>query len=216
MFFNGRMVADYTSNEPMAEVMGSDEVFNSSFLLGQESDRIGGDFDVNQMFQGELAELNFWNRILDGTTITAIANCKETTMKGNVISWAKSNFRFFGVKVDDKSDYASMCEATKTYLIFPQRNSFHKAKDLCSAHGGTLVAPKSDEDNSKIQNIVRKHEICINPKTANFPGSSGGHILWLGLERHNSTWYTGTNKLHKEKANYTHWRHGEMLKVIHL
>ncbi|KAI7797264.1 neuronal pentraxin-2b isoform X1 [Triplophysa rosa] len=64
-------------------------------ILGQEQDIVGGRFDANQAFVGELSHFNIWDRVLRSTDIVSMANC-SSYMPGNVVAWTESNIEVFG------------------------------------------------------------------------------------------------------------------------
>ena len=41
-------------------------------ILGQEQDSLGGYFDVDQSFSGEMSQVEFWNMKLDDLTIKVV------------------------------------------------------------------------------------------------------------------------------------------------
>ncbi|XP_051968851.1 neuronal pentraxin-2-like [Xyrauchen texanus] len=64
-------------------------------ILGQEQDVVGGRFDANQAFVGELSHFNIWDRVLRSTDIIAMSNC-SSYIPGNVVAWDDSNIEVFG------------------------------------------------------------------------------------------------------------------------
>ena len=44
-------------------------------ILGQEQDSLGGFFDADQSFSGEMAQVEFWNMKLDELTIKVCTFC---------------------------------------------------------------------------------------------------------------------------------------------
>ena len=78
MFFNGEQIGNkrFTSKLITNGIDGSDEAFELYFIIGQEPDVIGPPYEVADLFQGKITELNFWNRILDEETILKLGTCK--------------------------------------------------------------------------------------------------------------------------------------------
>ncbi|XP_019631343.1 PREDICTED: uncharacterized protein LOC109475182 [Branchiostoma belcheri] len=62
-----------------------------TWILGQEQDVVGGRFDADQSFIGELSEVNLWDRVLSPAEIAA-----DCSYHGNVIDWDTTNTRVFG------------------------------------------------------------------------------------------------------------------------
>ena len=55
-------------------------------VLGQDQDSIGGGFDANQAFVGELTELNMWGSVFSESDVAAqYQNC--SIPHGSVLSW---------------------------------------------------------------------------------------------------------------------------------
>ncbi|XP_078699951.1 neuronal pentraxin-2-like [Branchiostoma floridae x Branchiostoma belcheri] len=65
------------------------------FILGQEQDTLGGGFDANQSFSGELSGVNLWDRVLSPAEIGAgwAVFCNH---HGNVIDWDTTDIAVFG------------------------------------------------------------------------------------------------------------------------
>ena len=56
--------------------------------MGQEQDKVGGDFAENQAFEGELAEVHIFNKVLSEEDILQMnKTCGQSMLKGNVKSW---------------------------------------------------------------------------------------------------------------------------------
>ncbi|XP_019615365.1 PREDICTED: uncharacterized protein LOC109463095 [Branchiostoma belcheri] len=69
-----------------------------TLILAQEQDRVGGGFDRNQAFSGELSQVNLWYRVLSPAEVGAdwSAFCNH---HGNVIDWATANIQIVGQAV---------------------------------------------------------------------------------------------------------------------
>ena len=57
------------------------------WIIGQDEDDVGGNFDRNQAFAGELTELHVWNRVLSHAEIKDLASSCASNMKGNYIAF---------------------------------------------------------------------------------------------------------------------------------
>ena len=127
----------------------------------QEPDNIRGGFDNHQSFLGDLSELNIWNYTLSEVDIMKMATCK-IWLKGNIVSWEKSNLILKNVVLTDLLDPPTLCLKHHQYVIFPEKVPYPEAMGICEIHGGSLAAPKSEEENNKIIHIVFKHKkACI-------------------------------------------------------
>ena len=70
-----------------------------TWILGHDQDVRRGGFDITQMVQGEMTDVNIWNKVLTEREMLEIsANC-QSQHKGNVKSW---NDFIVGVRGDVK------------------------------------------------------------------------------------------------------------------
>ena len=53
------------------------------WIIGQEQDRYGGGFQINDAFRGYLTDVNIWDRVLKTNEILTLANQCGSGMKGN-------------------------------------------------------------------------------------------------------------------------------------
>ncbi|XP_026203073.1 myb-like protein A [Anabas testudineus] len=65
------------------------------FILGQEQDTMGGRFDITQSFMGELADLQFWSRVLTAGEISRQATCGGHLV-GDIMSWSEESVELHG------------------------------------------------------------------------------------------------------------------------
>ncbi|CAH1253307.1 NPTX2 [Branchiostoma lanceolatum] len=67
--------------------VGGTVTTGGTWILGQDQDSVGGGFDTSQAFEGDLSQVNLWDRVLSAEEIAA----QEPTtcdLQGNVIDWA--------------------------------------------------------------------------------------------------------------------------------
>ena len=65
-------------------------------ILGQEQDSLGGSFDANQCFIGELTGVNIWNHVINEQEINHMSkSCLRGV--GNVFQWSDFKFHVFHV-----------------------------------------------------------------------------------------------------------------------
>ena len=57
-----------------------------ALVLGQEQDSLGGSFDTNQCFIGELAGVNIWDHVIKQQEIMRMSKSCLSGV-GNVIQW---------------------------------------------------------------------------------------------------------------------------------
>ena len=158
-YHNGILIANEQITE--APIIPSANDFKvTSIILGQEPDSFNGKFSLTQLFNGELSEMNLWDRVLSDEEIASIGQCqKEGT--GNVLAWKRKWFKNHNVYIDMNFETDNFCKEEKKYLVFPKRVSLYMAKNFCHAHGGHLAAPQSSDENKEVMNILHKHKkIC--------------------------------------------------------
>lgn len=61
-------------------------------ILGQDPDSYFGDFDVNQSFVGEIADVNMWDRVLPDSVIRDLFSGRRVS-RGNVFDWDRTTLR---------------------------------------------------------------------------------------------------------------------------
>ena len=196
--FQGSFIID--SDFVREGVLGSDEVFDSAFIIGQEPDppSLKGGFEKEQVFVGDITELNFWNSKLDETLIKRMGNC-EKFEKGNIISWNLENFVVNKVKVEDLESLEDLCKFEDELLIFPNRRSWPAAWSLCFAHGGIIHTPQNEKENDELMRVMKPYETqCVDPVSKN--------IAWLGIKSTNKVWYNIGKKNHLSNQNYKKWK----------
>ena len=67
-------------------IKGSDMMYDTALIFGQEPDTMRGGFDKSQAYLGELSEFNIWNYTLNKDDIMKMASCKSWP-DGNLIAW---------------------------------------------------------------------------------------------------------------------------------
>ena len=141
LYYNGKLIKEGPDEYNEAIASGK-SVFSSSFTIAQEVDTIDGGYDPEQLFDGEISELNVWNEELDEMKIKMMAECLQV-LKGNVVPWVLAKFVINEAKVINVTSVRSFCKKEKHLVLFPQKVLREQAKDLCEIHGGDLIAPSS-------------------------------------------------------------------------
>ena len=178
------------------EVSGSNEVFGSSFFMGQEPDAFRGGFDAYQAFRGNMSELNVWDLILKDEVIEDLGKCRRQ-LKGNVIAWKEENFKFFNITKHRIEDVSTLCNPDERLVVFPERLSLESSVNLCKAHGGFLYTPENQEEND---NLLRKVENYGSQCT-----SSSGSVFWLGAMTINYSLFKRNIFQDFIPGNFTNW-----------
>ena len=66
---------------------GQNIIKGGRWVLGQDQDHVGGGFEIEDSFQGEMAEVNVWGRVLTRQEITRFSTDCQRRMDGDVKSW---------------------------------------------------------------------------------------------------------------------------------
>jgi hypothetical protein len=200
-YYNGNLVGTklglFNKNEIILQ--NSSEMYDFALIFGQEPDKIKGGFDPFQAFIGDLAELNIWNYVLNGTEILNMGKC-NIRRKGNVVAWKKQNITIHNVEIKDLEDASALCSTKRNFVIFPDLVRFSQAKETCKIHGGHVAVPKSNMENSLMIDIVKKHKnLCIRSET-----TQNDMVTWIGAKRSNNTWYEiNSDGSHGSPLSYT-------------
>ena len=202
IYLNGELQGSFKFETDFikAGILGSNEVFESAFIVGQEPDAPSprGGFEAEQVFVGDITEVNMWNRTLDKNMIRMMGKCKNFD-KGNIIAWEMENFIIKKVKVQDYNNLEDLCKSSDRLLVFPQKRSWSAAWTLCSAHGGVVYTPDNEKENIIMINTLKPHkDACADPVSEN--------LAWLGIKSKNYNWYKIGKSSRLTRQNYTPWK----------
>ena len=208
-YYNGNLLGNSIINisDKRNVLHNSTEMFASALLFGQEPDSIRGSFNKFQAFIGDLTGLNIWNYTVNDANIKNIAECKSWE-KGNIVAWEKNTIRTYNVIIKPLVDPTSLCFEDQRFVIFPQKVLYPEAQEQCAIHGGKLVVPRSEEENSKVLKIVNKHKKQCNKPMAK---TSEKPAVWIGAKKVNSKWYEArSDGTTGNLLNYTKWTYQEV------
>ena len=185
IYLNGELQGSFEIKSDFIRngILGSDETLDSAFILGQEPDAPSprGGFDTEQVFVGDITELNMWNFTLKESDIKAKGICKNFE-KGNIISWDLNNFIVNKVKVEDLENMEDLCKSVEQLFVFPKKRSWSAAWTLCTAHGGIIHTPQNEDENSQMISTMDPYkDQCVDPVS--------GNLAWLGIKSKNYIWY---------------------------
>lgn len=188
LYFNGRLINTVVlqeNNRPVVE--GHNDTVDSYFVLGQEPDKIRGGYNVNQVYSGQIAELNMWNFILEDEIVSSMAQCKDTR-RGNIIEWDINKWKVNKALIRASLNVTLFCKKNKQLIIFPRRQPLYMAERYCSVHGGKIVTPNSEEENKEVNALVQNYsEYCVNKN--NTSSRNWGLLTWIGIKRIGAQWY---------------------------
>ncbi|XP_078703752.1 uncharacterized protein LOC144928896 [Branchiostoma floridae x Branchiostoma belcheri] len=122
-----------------------------TLILAQEQDRVGGGFDRNQAFSGELSQVNLWDRVLSPAEVGAdwSAFCNH---HGNVIDWATANIQVVGQAVSGQY----RCPATPTPGSGDQKRTTFPSPRSTSNY--VRLSPSLSQD-------LRSFTLCLHMRT---------------------------------------------------
>ena len=199
LYWNGKLVVKDIIPETNTFIWKEKEI-ESAFVIGQEQDKIGGGFQLDQLFNGEIAELNVWNYLIDGKIIMSMAKC-HSIPKGNKYAWDLQNLEINNALVNNISDIRAFCQDEHRLIIFPKRQSLKDVHRICTIHGGKIATPTSHSENENILNVIKNHsKNCFGNRLE----EKLTNVAWLPFKRQNSEWYDTTeNEL--VPINYSNW-----------
>lgn len=103
---NGEITVWFNGGRSLGKVSSKGGVVKNGgqFFLGQEQDSVGGTFDIEQSFVGEITNVNMWDRVLKSNEIELISQgCYN--IGGNLIDWGSTTFTQGGnVIIKDNND----------------------------------------------------------------------------------------------------------------
>ena len=202
LYYNGKILGRIKHGK-LTHIEGHLNVFDSAFIIGQEPDTMRGGYDLNQVFSGQIYELNMWNKILTKEEVFSMATCKSFP-KGNVISWERQNFLVNKAVVGNLANPNDICEEEQTLVVFPTKMSWEDAHATCIIHGGKVIIPRSHKENDEIIKVLKKHR-----NECGFDGTSDlfktGKAAWLGIKRVQSQWYEFYDGMAEGSLEYSNW-----------
>ena len=203
LYYNGEKVKTISHLSEWPVVPGSSEVYGHAFLVGQGMDGLRKGYTASRAFFGYLTEINLWNTLISEKEIKDMAK-RKSFLKGNIVSW---NYQYFEIKDLKKQNVENMTdhlENKKQFFIFPKRQLFDVANKTCSAHGGSIVTPESEIENTKILNMLMQHRhVCLDELTVTKDDDLG---IWLGLEKHSNQWRMFTEDAGYVALRYENWK----------
>ncbi|XP_071538474.1 uncharacterized protein [Panulirus ornatus] len=123
---------------------------NCMLTLGQEQDQVSGAYDVGQVFQGLMTQVNIWNRTLSPKEIAEQASCTLSSL-GNIFSTDRDDVELFGVR-ESLVRPEMFCEKEVEYVIFPERDYLQESALRCGRVGYKVYSPRTREDNEILHN----------------------------------------------------------------
>ena len=209
LYHNGQLISNLTISDDTVYgykfkkvIPSSSEAYDSSFIVGQEPDSIRGSFSEKQAYAGNIFGLNIWDRILSPRDIESMSSCLRWP-KGNIVEWNVSKWKKYKVRTSENAFPIQLCEREITYLLFPEKLTYHDASMKCKVHGGKIPTPHTMKENIAVVSIFQQKDSQFVKGIKSVEPSNA----WLGLENRNGLWYESEQMFHsKSPINYSNWR----------
>ena len=177
----------------------STDKYKSEFIFGQMKGTASGKFQQFKSLIGDMAEFNLWNYTLNDLQVRDISQCKLWE-SGNVIRWKKNEIVTHRVLFKNLRDGGDLCHQKHNLVMFPEKLTLYQAKRKCAAHGGSLVVPYSNNENSLVMKVVKKHKGKCTDKS----NSMDSAAIWLGAKKVKYHWYeVNLDDTLGKRLNYT-------------
>ena len=213
LYYNGQMIGNlsiYQEQLPKFEapvIDGDKDTSESAFIIGQNQDNVGGGYSQTDTFYGEIAGLNMWDKDIGDSKIDALAQCKSFAL-GNAVSWKRDLWHYSKANVTEIKDSRIFCRHENRLVVFSKPETLSNAQHACEIHGGSLVVPRSEDENKKVIEILLKHKAeCLSESES----ISKGKSVWLGMERNEKNWQYMTTGHFLTPKNYSNWRHNDLM-----
>ena len=209
LYHNGQLISNLTiSDETVygykftSVIPSSSEAYDSSFIVGQEPDSMRGTFNEKQAYSGDIFGLNIWDRILSSRDIESMYSCARLP-KGNIIEWNVSKWKKNKVRISENTTPIQSCESEITYLLFPEKLTYHDALMKCKVHGGKTPTPNTMKENIAIVSTFQQKDSQFVKGIKSVEPSKA----WLGLENRHGLWYESEQMFYSNSPiNYSNWR----------
>ncbi|XP_047502382.1 uncharacterized protein LOC125047881 [Penaeus chinensis] len=162
--------------------------------IGQEQDRPGEGFDKTQSLAGSLVDYRLYEKIFSTRILKQYTNCEPMQVSATPFidfSNITSDFEVSDVEIEDGVG-SHFCSERKPYdVLFPEVRTFDEASHHCQILAANLKAPKTNDDNTELNNLTLKHvDTC---------GS-----VWLGVRRNvtGRYWYDTATQTKITYANF--------------
>lgn len=85
-------------------------------MSGQEQDEIGGGFNAEESYIGDISQMNIWKRVLSNNEVYNLAQSCDHA-RGDVVAWADFREDLSGVYTITPKSYACQCKYILRYCI---------------------------------------------------------------------------------------------------
>ncbi|XP_066982711.1 neuronal pentraxin-2-like [Macrobrachium rosenbergii] len=126
VYLDGKLADNGQYPEPLKEIKGG-----GVLVIGQEQDVVGGGFQKDQSYSGEITEISIWRFILNSDSIARLSNC-EIYEEGDALSWSRLSWQLYGeVSWAGRSRDILCAPTSRRVTFFPDRFTLPDAIHLC-------------------------------------------------------------------------------------
>ncbi|KAK7085404.1 hypothetical protein SK128_011916, partial [Halocaridina rubra] len=126
---------------------------NGTLILGQEQDTYNGGFNIQQTYEGKIAQLLIFPKFLQGDQLKKFTRCDFTGIDDASVSFQslEENWEVFGSVEKYEVNASELCSIPRQYhVIFPEHRSLEESKILCRMLKGHIALPKNEEENQHL------------------------------------------------------------------
>lgn len=162
MYLNGERVFSGQLEGPRKEMY-----FNGTLVIGQEQDTLGGGFVLTEMFRGQVAQYNIWDKEIPQEQIREMANC-QNDYHGNILSMDVHDGVFVNVTTWNET-LNSLCQDPTPFIMIRINSLFQRVKEFCTRIGSVLYTPSSSYE----QDLLKNKSLSLLDHCP--------YTLWLGV-----------------------------------
>ena len=168
-------------------------------VLGQEQDSLGGFFDENQAFSGELSQVELWTTQLDSATIAALANCQQETalVQSRVVAWNRTLDEWSIQNVEKTSmELSSLCQPRilQDYLIWAEPVTYQQISDYCRRLDGVLPIIDDKTSLKEVHDLALEKFVNTEPENPFAECAAGDNLVKFWIREPNGTVRTDLSK----------------------
>ena len=145
-------------------------------IIGQEQDSFGGKFDPFESLKGSVGDLKIYSDDLDTSVLEDFTTGEYIDDNRLIVSFDKfETFINKNIQTYQLNNTDSLKKIiTPITSLFSHLNNFEDAEKMCNNLAGNLLYPMSDDENTKLFEIVsNEDEFCVSTMFTL-------DIMWLG------------------------------------
>ncbi len=138
---------------------------NGTFLLGGYKDIMcsaEAASECHGIISGEVADLNLWSRAWTEAEMLSYTGCLDAG-SGDILSWAEAGWETVNVVVEEDAELRDICnEKEESFVVFPERRSFHEISGFCRTMGAEMAAPATVAEQEALHTVVKAFISKVN------------------------------------------------------